>query len=549
MTDTLERTPTVAPSRAARALAPALAGRWFALAVGGVAAAVGAFLALRLTAWPPHEDETLALFVGRDSLPGVVEHVTRERGGAPLHFVLAWAVAHAGLGLEGLRAVSAAFAVASLPLVALLGARLAGRRAALLATALAGGSWALLFHGVYGRMYSLFLFTALLSWLALLAALDRGGGRRFAAWGAAILLCVATHPYGALVLAGQAAFVLLARRNRLRAAAVALAAVLVAGTPFWVADVVLAGRFDVGVGGGEGRLDGPGAVLDYLWRTAGDFTAGWWPVTAAALALAALGLVTLGREGAALTAAAVVVPAAALLAARLGSHASPESRHLVFALPVLAILVAAGLVRATRRAPALAPVAAALLVAAEVAWAWERTPGLFEREQPSRLEARARAGAYLASVVRPGDLLFGYEPLWLDAWERSDRFPRTVLPRADAALALRALRRERRPLGHGVWVLDAGDRTNRRPRGRIERRAPAPAAAFEARAFGPFLVVRSREPTRTPRGYLALAARVQLLGRSLGIGDADVNLRTVEGAEQARRGYASSERSLSRSSR
>ena len=68
---------------------------------------------------------------------------------------------------------------------------------------------------VYGRMYALFLCTSLLSMLALLSALDRGGLRRWALWAAAILLCVATHPYGALVLASQGAFVLLAR-ERLR---------------------------------------------------------------------------------------------------------------------------------------------------------------------------------------------------------------------------------------------------------------------------------------------------------------------------------------------
>ena len=55
-----------------------------------IAVAAAAFLLHQLMAWPPHEDETLALFVGRDSLAGVVEHVTRERGGAPLHFLVAW---------------------------------------------------------------------------------------------------------------------------------------------------------------------------------------------------------------------------------------------------------------------------------------------------------------------------------------------------------------------------------------------------------------------------------------------------------------------------
>src|SRR5687768_1918943 len=75
-----------------------VARNWMWLGVGGVAVVAAGFLLHQLMAWPPHEDETLALFVGRDSLPGVVEHVTRDRGGAPLHFLLAWTVAHLGFG-------------------------------------------------------------------------------------------------------------------------------------------------------------------------------------------------------------------------------------------------------------------------------------------------------------------------------------------------------------------------------------------------------------------------------------------------------------------
>jgi hypothetical protein len=526
-----------------------LAQHWLWLGVAVACGAVAGFLAHQLLAWPPHEDETLALFVGRDSFAGVVEHVTRERGGAPLHFVFAWLVAHAGLGLEGLRAVSAAFAVASLPLVALLGLRLADRRAALIATALAGCSWMLLFHGVYGRMYSLFLCTSLLAWLALLRALDRRGAGAWALWAAAMLACVATHPYGALVLVSQAAFVAAAHRRRLREAAIAFGAVLLAGIPFWLTDLVLAGRFEVGVGGGGGKLDGPSDVARYLWRTAGDLSAGWWPVLLATLGLATVGLCTVRRETRLLAAAVVGVPALAFLAARFGSTTSPESRHLIFVLPVLAILVAAGILRVSRRAPVLAPVLAVLLLAAEVAWAWERTPPLFEWEPDARQAARSEAGAYLAAHSRSDDILFGYEPLWLDGWTREPGFPRTVLPRADATLALRQLRRGERPLGHGVWVIDGSDTGNAEHTLAIEERSPSPAAAFEVRAFGPFLVIRTSEPTGTPERYLYLAARVQVLGRSLGVGDADINMRTVERAEQVRRGYASSERSLSSSSR
>src|SRR3990172_5208634 len=293
----------------------ALARRRFELAVAAVTAAPAAFLGHQLLAWPPHEDETLALFVGRHSLRELFDTVLHERGGAPLHFLLAWVV---------------------------------GRRPALVATALTGASWTLLFHGVYGRMYSLFLLTSLLSLLALLTALDRGGRRAWSLWALAILAVVATHPYGALVLGGQAVFVLWRRRDRLREAALAGGAVALLGTPFWLTDLVLAGRFDVGVGVGGKKLGGPVPVLSYLLDVAGDFGAGYRAALWGALALAALGLVTLWRtrrDTAALALSLAGVPTVALLLAKLGSAASPESRHLIFLLPFYALAVAAGLER------------------------------------------------------------------------------------------------------------------------------------------------------------------------------------------------------------
>src|SRR5213080_482285 len=96
-------------------------------------AGVASLLAVLLDAWPPHEDEALALFVGRGSLPHVVHTVIAVRGGAPLHFLLAWGVVHLGGGLTALRVVSLLFAVASIPLIALLGARLADRLVGLVA--------------------------------------------------------------------------------------------------------------------------------------------------------------------------------------------------------------------------------------------------------------------------------------------------------------------------------------------------------------------------------------------------------------------------------
>jgi hypothetical protein len=549
MTEGIEARVGAAPAAAARTSPHVRLAEWSLwLGVGGVTLAAAAFLLHQLMAWPPHEDETLALFVGRDSLPGVVEHVTRDRGGAPLHFLVAWAVAHLGFGLGGLRLASALFALASLPLVALLGVRLAGRRVALVATVLVAPSWLFLFHGVYGRMYSLFLFCSLLCTLALLEALERGGRGRWALWVGAALLTVATHPYGVLLLGGQAAYVLVARRDRLRAAVVAGAAVLVLGIPFWLTDLVLADRFDVGVGGGGEKLDGPAAVLRYFWRSAGDGSAGWWPVTLAVVLAAALGLEWLRRSGRTLVLCLVGFTLAAFTVAKLGGSASPESRHLIFLLPFLAIAVAATLVRVARRAPTIAVVLTVGLVLVDVAWAWHRTAPLFEWEPDARQAARTEAEAWLAATSRPDDVLFGYEPLFLGAWERNRSFPTTVVPRADDRLALRVLRRAGE-LGRGVWVLDASRRNNLRPRLEIERRRPTPSAPYEVRVFGPFLVFRTVDRVLTPKAFLYYSARAFLVGQQLGIGDADVNIRTAVFAERVRRGYGPSLRSRSSNSR
>src|ERR671937_2213762 len=203
----------------------------FWAATAAVTVVVAGVLAWFLRTWPPPEDEGLALFVGRGTLGHVLQTVITERGGAPLHFLLAWAVVHLGGGLTALRALSLVFAVASVPLIALLGARLADPAAGVVASVLAAASWVFLFHGVFGRMYSLFLFASLCAFLALLA-------ERYALWGVSLVLVLASHPYAVLVVAAQTLFVL-ARRTRLRAALTTLAIVAVVAIPFWWADVVL----------------------------------------------------------------------------------------------------------------------------------------------------------------------------------------------------------------------------------------------------------------------------------------------------------------------
>jgi hypothetical protein len=551
-------TETISPPRLRtprRRVAPALEDRRerlelgrgaFTLAVAAATAgALGVMLAF-LTTWPPHEDEALALFVGRHSLGDTLDTVLRDRGGAPLHFVLAWAVVHLGGRHTELRLVSALFAVASVPLIALLGARLAGRAAGAVAAFLSAATWLFLFHGIYGRMYSLFLFTSTLTYLALLWTLDTGGRRRFALWGAACVVVLATHPYGLLVVGSQVLFVLL-RRRHVRETLVTLGAVVVVAIPFWLADLVLRERFDVGFGGGGAHLGSFKGVLEYLRAVARDMSAGpvVWRLTPALL-LAVAGFVLLVRrskQSALMLTCAVLVPSVALALARLRGPVSPETRHFIFLLPFFTVLLALPIVELARFRPGrtLAPAVAllALLLAGDAAWAVGKVPRFFNGEAWSgRPAGRQAAADWLARTHREGDVYFGYEPVFLRAWEENAEVGRIAVPRADPQLAAAALKRAPQPLGRGVWVFDAGDTTNTAQRRRIAVILPKPEWQYEARAFGPYLVIRSRWPVGTPKRFLRATQRVMDVGIGLDIGDADWNLHTALLADDFLEGLA-----------
>jgi hypothetical protein len=239
--------------------------------------------------------------------------------------------------------------------------------------------------------------------------------------------------------------------------------------------------------------------------------------------------------------------------ARLHATASPEARHLIFALPFFSLLLATAFVQAARARPPttaiVAAVAVAVLVVGEVRWAHAKTPALFDGDPPGEAQARADAAAWLGSTSRPDDVLLGYEPVYLLAWERNRAFSQHAVPRADPELFARALQALPRPLGRGVWVFDASDTTNVWERQTIRFALPTPAHAFEGHVYGPYLVLRTRRPLRTKERYLSVSEEVMRLGRSLQIGDADVNLHTMLLAARQIYGASSSSRSRSTISR
>ena len=228
---------------------------------GGKRGCDGAFLLHQLLAWPPHEDETLPLFIGRHPLDQVFQVVLEERGGAPLHFLIAWAVAHLDLGLEGLRAFLRAFAIASLPVIALLLARLAerafmrwsrpssspraGRSSSTPST---GGCTASSSSQAPCRIWRCFTPSN-----AVGGTPGRSG--RWRSWQRSRRIRTGRS----CCLARRLRAV--AQRDRLREAVWAFGAVAVIGIPFWLTDLVLAGRFDAGVGAGGDKLDGPLSVV------------------------------------------------------------------------------------------------------------------------------------------------------------------------------------------------------------------------------------------------------------------------------------------------
>jgi 4-amino-4-deoxy-L-arabinose transferase-like glycosyltransferase len=512
-------------------------GEPYYVGVGIISAALGTFLLFQMTVWPPHEDETLVFFITQQPIGDVFSTVFAERGGAPLHWLLAYAAASISPSLTALRMISVIFAVASMPVIAALVARLTDRRTALVATALAAASWITIYHGIYARMYSLFLFLSALSFLTLLRAVGTRDRGRWVAWIAATVLMIATQPYGTFVLGAQAVYVL-ARRFRkefpLRPAVISFGVVVLLVAPLWLIYRVLASRFGIGVTGtSDSKLGSPVDVLQYIWETIGDFSAGWTAATAVAAALAVLGAVILVRRRPAavlLSGSVLAVPTVALMITRSQSSVFLESRHLIFILPFFQMLVAAAILwlaaRARRGEAAVVLVALTALLAVEFAWGWHKTPYMYAGEPAVRKEARAQASTWLAATARPDDVLFGYEPLFLDAREKGAPFGGVIVQRADPRLAIDTLDQAKKPLGRGVWVFDASDQSDP---GRVRLSIPqqVPGPLFESHAWGPFLVIRTKKPVGNAEDFFRDTAAVELLGRSLGVGDASINQQTA----------------------
>jgi len=457
---------------------------------------------------PLVEDEAVAGLIGARPLGELLGTVVWDRGGAPLHFLLVHGVLAVHSSVDPLRWLSVAFAVGAVITCFELGRRLGGPVAATAASIAAATSGLLTIYGSVARMYALFAFAGGLAAVLFLRALERRTGEAALTAALAAWLLPATHPYGGIAFAAEAAIAFFLWRGRPLRPALPALAVCAATLPFAFFDLRLADRFDVG---GRGQsLAGPGETWHQVELVVRGSAGGSGFPLVLFLGLVAAGLVTIARERPALVAlTALWLLAPPLLFLTVRSHSSPDlsPRHLIYARPLWAAAAGVGAARLLREAR-LSVQAAALGVLTVVA-ALGSTGVHDPRELrfPAGLGAErelARPATRLRAEIRPGDVLFPFSSLHLAALPASGRA--RALPRAQPELLARAIRRIELPAGSVfVSVPVAGSDI------RLERLRARLGPGFSAERIGGWLILERRGPLQD-RPSIAAAIATLLRG-------------------------------------
>jgi hypothetical protein len=143
----------------------------------------------------------------------------------PLYFVFAWVCAKLGDPHVWIRVPALVAGVALVPAAYALGVRTVGRTAGLIGAALLALSPFAIFYSDEARAYSLAALFVVLAALALLAAAERGGWRRWGPFALAACAALYSHYTAAFPLAAEVAWAAWAHRERLRELGLACVAV------------------------------------------------------------------------------------------------------------------------------------------------------------------------------------------------------------------------------------------------------------------------------------------------------------------------------------
>jgi hypothetical protein len=478
-----------------------------AAAAGGAVAFLAARLQSEVGSKPFFEDEAVAGLIAARPLPEVIHTVLWERGGSPLHFVLAHLVLAVWPSATALRWLSVACALGVVACAYALGRELAGDLAGAVAAWIAATSALLHVYGTFGRMYSLLALVGGLNMLLFLRALERPSYARVSLAAASAWLLAAAHPFGGIPVAVEA--VIAAWKwwptKQVRSAIPVLVAAA-ATAPLAIAELRLALRFDVSASSGK-PLGSGGSAGTQLESAARGFAGGGSIVFWLFLLLALVGAAVVARRSIpllAVGAAALLLPPLLSLVARVQDTTTAflSARHLMLSLPLWAALTGAGTMRLATRRPgrSVVPLAAAVVVAliAVVTPASARDPRthFVFLAQAGDVTTSAPAGTWLEQRIEPGDLLFPYSVPYFRAL-RASRHAHS-LPRGQARTLL-------------AGIDDAGDVAGRRlwiavPLGAGEKPLPAQLRVLRrtdaVRVFARWLIVGARPPLSGRRQIL-----------------------------------------------
>jgi hypothetical protein len=482
------------------------------LALGALGAGAGILLARvvgDVHGKPLFEDEAVSGLISARPVGEIVETVMWERGGGPLHFLFS----HAALALDpspyALRWLSVIFALAALPLCWDVGRRLGGSVAGAVAALVVATSPFLLVYATFARMYTLYVLVAALAIdLFLVAERRRTQGWILAAAGAAWLL-PAVHPYGAFLVAGEAAGALWLWRGRPLRPALPALAIGLAMVPFVVADVRLAERFSVGLDG-EDSIAPPADAWGQLGRAFVATAGGEGIAAGIAIACVAAGLALLAkRDRAFLTVCLVsfLLPPVLLLLGRAGGEPGLSPRHLVYVVPLVGALIGVAVARLVGGGALLWQVGAvaaagALLVLAPFGGIrdprdWKNDilgggPPAIALGSEAHVAAPAR---WLNENIDGGDVVFPYSAVfWAGLPATGSAY---VLPYSQATLVLRSVSRIDPPVGKVVVSVPLGDAYL--DRARLARRL---GPGFQVHSFGGWVFVEADGPYTGEREVL-----------------------------------------------
>lgn len=388
------------------------AGRWLLAALLLLAFGLQAGGLVSQSLW---RDEVDAIrFASRPAAALLETFVTPGQNG-PLYYLLLrpW-LEVAGRGEFALRFFSTFFGVLAVALTARLGRRLFSARPWIgwLAASLAATSPYLVWYGQEGKMYTLVVALALLSMERYLAAMARGGWRRWLAYVAATSLLFYVHLAAALVVPVQAlAFFFFEgqiRRARWKGELASLGALVLPYLP------LLAWVWPALVAAGETGYAFVG-LHDMAFSLLSAYSLGVVPHAAPwalALFLALLLAPALYRKESralALLLSWLVLPVVGFFLITL-LRPIYTARYLIFVLPAYWLLLAVGLVAIGRRARLLA---GGLLLALLILNGW----GLvLQARTPLKADFRA-ATAYVSERLAPGDLVLFQIPYGRHSFE------------------------------------------------------------------------------------------------------------------------------------